>query len=258
MSDSALEFLVGSSVRPATLRSLRSHGPLSSRGLEDRVAASRRTLKRTLGEMESRGWVRPVDGGYELTSLGGTFLEAYEAFRDRERLADRLRPVFELTPAEVIDPDVDALTDATVVHPGDDPTEPIDRLVELRADAAHLRECAPYLLYDSVDQLATRVTDERPPPDVTLVLEDDQPPMERFPAGYRERFETLLDAPSVDVYAYPGDVRFALGVADDHAFVVGVDPDEGAHTLLETADAAAVDWGERRFESYRAASALRE
>lgn len=257
MPDTALEYLVGSSVRLDTLRALRTHGLLSIRELEDRVSASRRTLKRTLRAMESRGWVRTVDGAYELTSLGGTMLSAYEEFRDRERAAERLRPVFEQTPAAAIDLDVAALADANVVHPGDDPTEPIDRLLELRADAAELRECAPYLLYDTVDQLADRVTDDPSPPDVTLVLGDGAPPMDRFPAGYRERFETLVDAPTVDVHVHPDDLRFSFGVADDHAFVVGVDLDGAAHTLLETDDPEAVDWATRRFEEYLAASSPR-
>lgn len=257
MPDDALEYLVGSPVRLDTLRALRSDGPLSIRTLEDRVPASRRTLKRTLRTMASRSWVRDVDGEYELTSLGGTILSAYEEFRDRERLAERLRPVLEQTPASAVDLDIEALADATVVHPGDDPTAPIDRLLDLRANATELRECAPYLLYDTVQQLADRVTDDPSPPDVTLVLEDADPPMDRFPAGYQERFEALAGAPSVDVYAHPDDIRFAFGVADDHAFIVGVNLDGVAHTLLESDDPTVVDWATRRFEEYRSAASLR-
>lgn len=257
MSDAALDYLVGSPVRVGTLRAFRRDGVLSVRELDDRLSASRRTLKRTLREMRSRGWVRDVGDEYELTALGGTLLAAYEEFRDRERIAERLRPVLERTPAAAVDLDVEALADATVVDPGDDPTAPMDRLLDLRANATELRECAPYLLYDSVEQMADRVTDERSPPDVTLVLGDGDPAMDRFPTGYREQFEAMADAPSVDIYTHPDDIRFAFGVADDHAFVVGVALDGVDHTLLESDDPAAVDWATRRFEAYRSAATPR-
>lgn len=257
MSDDALDYLVGSPVRVDTLRAFRADGVLSARELDDRLSASRRTLKRTLREMCSRGWLREVGDGYELTTLGGTLLSTYEEFRDRERLAERLRPVLEQTPAAgvALDIDLEALDDATVVDTDDDPTDPIDHLLDLRANATELRECAPYLLYDSVEQLADRVTDDPSPPDVTLVLGDASPSMDRFPPGYRERFEALTDAPSVDVYASSDDIRFSFGVADDHAFVVGVALDGVAHTLLETDDPAVVEWANRRFEEYRSAAA---
>ncbi|WP_338741273.1 helix-turn-helix transcriptional regulator [Haloplanus salilacus] len=257
MSDTALDYLVGSPVRVETLRAFRADGILSARELDDRLSASRRTLKRTLREMCSRGWIREVDDAYELTSLGGMLLSAYEEFRDRECTAERLRPVFEQTPAAAVDLDVEAAADATVVDTDDDPTDPIDHLLDLRANATELRECAPYLLYDSVEQLAERVTDESSPPDVTLVLGTTSPPMERFPAGYREHFDAMVDAPSVDVYAHPDDIRFSFGIADDHAFVVGVNLDGVAHTLLESDDPAVVDWATRRFETYRVAAAPR-
>lgn len=254
MPDTAIEYLVGSAVRLDTLRSLRDHGMLSTRSLEERVAASRRTLKRTLGTMESRGWVRSADGEYELTSLGGTMLSAYEEFRHRERIAERLRPVLEQTPAASLDLDVETLADSNVIHPGSDPTAPIDRLLELRADAAEIKECAPFLLFDTIQQLADRATEERSPPDVTLVLEDGAPPTDRFPSGYQERFEEMVNAPSVDVHVHPDDIRFAFGVADDHAFIVGLNLNGIAHTVLDTADPAVVDWVERTFAEYVAAS----
>lgn len=257
MPDAAFDYLVGSPVRADTLRAFRTDRTLSARDLDDRLSASRRTLKRTLREMCSRGWVREVGDEYELTSLGGTLLATYEEVRDRERIADRLRPVLKRVPATAVDLDVETLADATVIDTDGDPTAPIDRLLDLRATATDLRECAPYLLYDSIQQLADRVTDEPSPPDVTLVLEDGDPPMDGFPSGYREQFEAVADTPSVDVYAHPDDIRFAFGVADDHAFIVGVDLDGAAHTLLESDDPAVVDWVMRRFEAYRSAATLR-
>ncbi|AZH24435.1 helix-turn-helix transcriptional regulator [Haloplanus aerogenes] len=248
MPDTALEYLAGSSVRPATLAAFREHGRLSLRNLDDRVSASRRTLKRTLTTMESRGWIRRVDGVYEFTALGDAIFDAYETFRDRERLAERVRPFLEHTPAEAFDLDIDALADANVVAPDDDPTAPVDRLMELRAEAARLREYAPFLLIDSVRQLAARVDNGQSAPDVTLVLETGRPG--GTTPEYRERFETLASAPSVDICRYPDGVPFAFGVADGHAFIGAADLDGMPCALLEGDSPELVAWVERTLDDY--------
>ncbi|WP_251329381.1 helix-turn-helix transcriptional regulator [Haloplanus pelagicus] len=248
MSDGALEYLLGSETRPETLTALRDAGALPARRLEERVATSRRTLKRTLRTMESRGWVRPAADGYELTALGEAILSAYDRFRDRARTARRFRPFLERTPASAFDLDVEVLADATVVRPDDDPTAPVDRLLELRAEATEVREVAPFLLRDTVEQLVDRVTGDRPP-DVTLVLEDATPTPSRFSPAYCDRFRCLLDASSVAVHVVD-DVPFALGVADRHAFVGSTDLEGMPGPLLESDDAAVVDWAERSVERY--------
>ena len=249
MSDTALEYLLGSETRPATLTALRDAGRLSARRLEEHVSASRRTLKRTLRTMESRGWVEPVDGGYELTALGAAALATYERCRKRERIARRVRPVLEHAPAAAFDLDVGALADATVIRPDEDPTAPVDRLLELRAGASTLREAAPFLLRDTVEQLADRVTAESPPPEVTLVLEDAEPSPEAYSGAYCDRFRELIEAPTVDVHV-ADEVPVAVGVADGHAFVGVADRDGVRGLLLESDDDAVVDWAERSIDRY--------
>ncbi|WP_248897958.1 helix-turn-helix transcriptional regulator [Haloplanus halobius] len=254
MSDTALEYLVGSTTRPATLTALRDHGRLSIRALEDRASVSRRTLKRTLGTMESRGWVQSVDGTYELTSLGVAILSAYERCRENERIAERFRPFLERTPASAFDLGIGELNGSNLVDPTGDPTAPTDRLLELRTDASRIRECAPFLLRDSVSQFVERATAERSPPSVTLVLADGRPTPEQYTEAYCEQFETLLDAPSVDVYANSDGVRIPFGLADGHAFVGSMEPDGMPHTLIDGEQSALVDWADRRFEAALAAA----
>jgi predicted transcriptional regulator len=252
MSDTALEYLAGSPIRPAILAALRDHGRLPLRDLVDRVSASRRTLKRTLRAMESRGWVHASNGTYEFTALGACILAAYEEFRDCERIADRLRPFLEHTPATVFDLDIDALADANVVEPVDDPTAFADTLLDIRASADRLREYAPFLLLDSVRQLSNRVDDGPPDPDVTLVVRTDAPP--RSSPEYADRFETLVEAPSVDVRRNPDGPMLGFGVADGHAFLGAAD-ENGTPTVLLTGESAAlVEWVESRFEVVHAAA----
>jgi len=246
MSDTALEYLAGSVVRPDSLAVLRDGGRLSLRDLADRVSASRRTVKRTLNAMESRGWVRPTNGAYELTALGVAMLSAYETFRERSHTATRLRPFLEHVPASLFDLDIDVLADATVVTPDDDPTVIADRLVDLRSGATRIREYTPYLLLDSVRQFADQVGGDQLYPDVTLVVETDTPP--RSSTEYAEGFETLVTASDADVRRHPDGPSFGFGIVDGWAFL-GVADDSGMPAALLKSDAPElVSWVERRFE----------
>lgn len=252
MSDTALEYLVGSTTRPDTLAALRDQGRLSIRGLEDRVAASRRTLKRTLGAMESRGWVRDVDGGYELTSMGMAMLSTYETCRERERIIDRFRPFLEHAPAAAFGLDIDVLADAELIRSDDDPAAPVDRLVDIRAGATRIRECAPFLLWDTVQQLVERVTGEDPP-DVTFVLNAVEPTTE-YTEAYRESFERLAAAPSVDIYHHPDEIHLPFGLVDGRVVIGALDADGMGHALVESEADPLVEWAEWRFEEYLAAA----
>lgn len=252
MSATALEYLAGSPVRPDMLVVLREHGLLSLRNLADHVSASRRTVKRTLSEMESRGWVRATEGAYELTALGDAMLSAYERFRERSHVATRFQPFLEHVPASMFDLDVEVLADATVVAPEDDPTAFADRMVSLRSDAARIREYAPFLMLDTVRQLARRVENGQPTPDMTLVVRTDAPPPSS--PEYHDRFETLVEAPGVDVRRYPDGPMLGFGVVDGRAFL-GATADDGTPRFLLESDASElVSWVERQFESCLAAA----
>jgi predicted transcriptional regulator len=246
MADSSFEYLAGSELRPAVLAVLRAEA-LPLREVADRVSASRRTVKRTLSAMESRGWIRPANGAYELTALGATVLAAHEVFRERIRIATRLRPFLERVPASEFDPGIDALADATVYTPDDDPTAFVDRLVELRSGATRVHEYAPFLMLDSLEQFSEGFGNGQPDADVTLAVRTDTPP--RSSPAYDERFEALVAAPHAEVYVDPdGPTNIAFGVADGTAFL-GVADDDGMPSALLEGDAPElVSWVERQVD----------
>jgi predicted transcriptional regulator len=247
MAESTFEYLAGSELRPTVLVVLRTEGPLPLREVADRVSASRRTVTRTLSEMESRGWIRPVDGAYELTTLGATVLAAREEFRERTRIATRLRPFLERVPASAFDPGIDALADATVYTPDDDPTAFVDRLVELRSGATRVREYTPFLMLDSLEQFAEGFGNGRSDADVTLVVRTDTPP--RSTPAYDERFAALVAAPHAEVSVDPdGPTSIAFGVADGTAFLGVADDDGMPGALLEGDAPELVSWVERRVD----------
>jgi predicted transcriptional regulator len=246
MADSSFEYLAGSELRPAVLAVLRAEA-LPLREVADRVAASRRTVKRTLSAMESRGWIRPADGAYELTTLGATVLAAHEAFRERIRTARRLRPFLERVPASEFDPGIDALADVSVYTPDDDPTAFVDHLVELRSGATRVREYTPFLMLDSLEQFSEGFGNGGSDGDVTLVVRTDTPP--RSSPTYDERFTALVEAPHADLYVDPdGPTDIAFGVADGTAFLGVADDDGMPGALLEGDATELVSWVERHVD----------
>jgi len=246
MADSSFEYLAGSEFRPAVLAVLETE-VLPLREVADRVSASRRTVKRTLSAMESRGWIRPADGAYELTTLGATVLAAHEAFRERTRIATRLRPFLERVSASEFDPGIDALADATVYTPDDDPTAFVDRLVELRAGATRIREYTPFLMLDSLEQFSEEFGNAQSVGDVVVVIRTDTPP--RSTPAYDERFEALVAAPHAEVSVDPaGPTDIAFGVADGTAFLGAADDDGMPGALLVGDAPELVSWVERRID----------
>ena len=211
------------------------------------LSVSRRTLKRTLGQMEGRGWVRPRDGEYELTALGDAMFTAYETFRERERAIRRCRSFLEHTPADQFDAGVDALADVTLVSAESDPSAPVDRIVEIRNAATEIRQYAPFLFIDTVRQLADRATGESPL-NATLVLGQALP--DNVSAEYREQFEALAAAPGVDVYIYPDGPWLGLGVADGHAYVGVSDVERVPRALLEGDTPSLVAWVNQQLDRY--------
>ncbi|MFB6108239.1 MAG: helix-turn-helix transcriptional regulator [Haloplanus sp.] len=247
MSDTVLDYLARSTSRREVLVAFRDHGRLTPRVLESHVSVSRRTLKRTLDNMASRGWIRAVDDGYELTALGATVLRAYECFHERTTAAARLSTFLSHLPSS-FDLDPTRLADANLaVATENDPYAPVDRLMELRADASFVREAARFLYEDSVRQLTARAHDD-PPARVHLVLMTDPDVSVARPVG----FEKLLDAPSVDC-RFVDTVDFLFGVVDDRAFV-GATEDDQLRVFADTDDVAVVEWVERRFRALRDAA----
>ena len=246
MADSTFEYLAGSELRPAVLAVLRTEA-LPLREVADRVSASRRTVKRTLSAMESRGWIRPTNGAYELTALGATVLAAHEEFRERSRIARRLQPFLERVPASEFAPGIDALADATVCTPDDDPTAFVDRLVELRAGATRIREYTPFLLLDSLEQFSKGFGNGQSDGDVMVVVRTDTPP--RSTPAYDERFAALVESRHAEVSVDPGGpTNIAFGVADGTAFLGVADDDGMPGALLEGDAPELVSWVERQVD----------
>lgn len=252
VSNGALTFLAGSENRVEVLMLLRDDGPFEQRGIVDAVDASKRTVKRSLDSLEDHGWVSASDRRkeYRITALGELVLDAYTDVVDRLSVADRLGPFLERVPADALDIDPLALVDAEVVTRGDNqPYAPMDRVLEVRRDASHIREVVDIIQADSVGQLRERVESGDLEADVVLeagvldaVAEND---------GYADQFEAALAADDVTFHVFDGSLSFVFGVMDD-VVVLGVTDNQGLPEAVIISDDPTVrQWATARFESYR-------
>ncbi|MFC6989354.1 helix-turn-helix transcriptional regulator [Haloplanus sp. GCM10025708] len=252
MSDTAIRYLVGSDNRRRVLAALRADGPLTRRDLEDRIAASRRTVKRTLGELEDRGWIRPVGEGYDATALGVSVLDALDGALDRVDLATRFAPLLSHVPGDAVDLDVGGLADATLVSPTEgNPYAAMHRLHELRTGAAYVRELAPTPCLDGVEQLTERIGSADDPPDVEAVVEAAALDAVDSSSDVRAELEALATAETADVRTCDQAIPVVLGVYDETAVIGALDDDGILVALAETTDPAVRDWVVDEYRSYR-------
>lgn len=251
-SNGAVSFLAASENRVEALVALRESGPTDQRSVAESVDASRRTVKRTLVALEERGWIVSVAGSgeYRISALGTLVLDAYLDVMERLSAADQLGAFLEHVPAEQFDLDPLALADAEVVTRGENqPYAPMDRVLEVRRNASHIREVVDIIQADSAGQLRERVVAGELEAEVVLeagvldaVAEHD---------GYAEEFEAALAADNVTFHVFEGEVPFVFGLMDD-VVVMGVTDEMGMpDTVVVSDDPVVRKWAENRFESYR-------
>ncbi|MFB6122376.1 MAG: helix-turn-helix transcriptional regulator [Haloferacaceae archaeon] len=252
MPEPAIRYLVGSDNRRRALAALRADGPLTRRDLEDEMSVSRRTLTRTLGELEDRNWVRRTDEGYDATALGVVVLDALEDALDSAALATRFAPLLGNIPGDALDLNVAALADATLVSPTEgNPYAAIHRLHELRADAAYVRELAPTLCVDGIEQLTERVVSETDPPDVEAVVESATLESVASSPDVAADLETFVSAETCDARVCDAEIPYVLAVFDETAVVCALDDEGIPVALAETTNPDVRDWVVDEYRSYR-------
>lgn len=252
VSNGAVSFLAASENRVDVLVTLRNSGPVDQRTVAEGVDASRRTVKRTLDALEERGWVveTTVNGEYRISALGELVLDAYLDVVDRLSVADRLGPFLERIPADALDIDPLAFADAeVVVREEGKPYAPMDRVLEIRRDASHIREVADIVQADSAQQLRERV--ESGELEAEVVLEAGVLDAVADHDGYAAEFEAALASDGATFYVFEGEVPFVFGLMDE-TVLLGVTDDMGVPGATVVSDRPEIRaWAVDRFESYR-------
>lgn len=253
-ADDTISFLTASTTRARALRALASEGELARDELYDRLDASRRTVKRALAALSERGFVACGPGGerYRLTSLGDSIAAAYRSCIERTATAERLAPFLSRVDADAFDLDVAALADAEVVVATDAaPFAPLDRFLELRANARSVRVLSPLVQAQSLSRAAERVGDDEFR--FAAVVSADAVDAARSTPEYERAFRETLGADSFETYRYEGTVPFVVALIDG-TVALGVTEGETPHALVLSENERAREWATATFERYRDAA----
>lgn len=246
-----VEFLCQSENRVAVLRALADGGRQDRYALEECVDATRRTILRTVNALAERGFVEETDEGIGLTALGRHVVTHYERLIDELALEPDVEGFLAAVPADAIDVDLERLRtgEVTAAAPGS-PFAPLDRSLELRADASEIRELAPGIERRSVEQLAERVTEDD---DLTveIVVTEDVLAAVDDGAPYGDAHETVLAADAVDMAVHPGPFEVAVGIADEVVFLVAENGDGQPSAILESDDPVVRQWATAVVDRYR-------
>ncbi|PSP78784.1 transcriptional regulator [Halobacteriales archaeon QS_1_68_20] len=247
-----IDFLASSTHRVEVLRALDDDGPLSRRTIQDRVDASRSTVKRALDGLAELDWVAETDDGYVITPVGSAVLSAYAEFADAVRTAESVAPVFRWLPETDPDFDLRSLDDAEVVVASEgDPYAPAIHQTELMQSVKRFRGLFPSIDREGIRRVHDRIVAGHLEAEI-VVSADVAATIREEP--YADLFREPLATGRLSV-SVVDEVPFHLGLPDDGSVQVGVEDDEGLpRALLDTGDEAVRRWGKRRYEEYRSAA----
>lgn len=224
------------------------------RDLMARLDSPRSTIQRNLSVLEEQGWVEPTTSGYTTTAVG-TFL--YEEFVELNETVDtvhRMAPFFEAvdSPPEI---DIRTMTDAfvTTPEPGQ-PNAPTKRLFDAFDGSDFVYGFLPAVSYFIVELFEHKergiVEHEYIVPDDVFDILDERTPDERA-----DEFEKSV---RVELRCYEDTIPYGLFVSGGRLVLAAYDGIGRIHALVESTNEAAVEWGERTYDTYRRQSSKPE
>ncbi|RQG92089.1 helix-turn-helix transcriptional regulator [Natrarchaeobius chitinivorans] len=234
--------LFSSPHRLALLRELRSQ-PADTQSLTDALSISRVTVQRHLNRCSKLGWIRKVDGRYELTPVGKHACEAATAFLDRLSVLGEYEDIVHTLAAVDDSFDPLLLADATIsVAEPSNPHEPIIHYRNTVTEAAtdSIRGILPVF-----SELLTEVHRDLLKSEVETELVVTQSVLEAAPPD-----ATDIPSDSFGLYVIDEPLEFGLTLFDETA-VVGT-YDEGTFvSCIESTDPAFREWVVAVYEGYR-------
>ncbi|WP_353633670.1 GntR family transcriptional regulator [Halobacterium sp. NMX12-1] len=227
--------------------------PRDKRALVAATDVSRSTVDRALRDLESHGLVERAGGEYRATTYGDLLAGEFASLLDTAAAAWEIRDVLEKIPTDELGFELSRLADADVTTPTSaDPTAPMQRVVELKRGATRVRSLASGRSPGALD--AHEEAAGRGDHLFASVCSTDLLAWLASDPERREQVAGLLDADSVEVYAYDGDIPFPVGITEDVVFF-GVESEEGAPVaLVETTDERVREWAIEAFETRREAA----
>lgn len=244
-------FLARSSARFELLDAL-VESPRSRRELADRIAVSRPTLSRLLGELDERDWIDGTNGRYGATSRGRSVAIAFDQLLSNLAAADALEGVLGWLPIEAFDFDLARLHDAAVVAADwDDPTASIHHVAELVRGADRARIAGPGVTRE-VSEAIRALTIERGGA-FEGITDADALAVAREDETIREALAAVLDSGRATLYEHPGELPpYVCSIIDDAVVLCGHEDRGPALQAVVSDDATVRSWAESWFTARRA------
>jgi len=238
----SVQFLAQSPNRVAILGALDDGSVKDRYDLEGSIEATRRTVLRTLGDLVEYGFVQERNDGYRRSTLGGRVYREYKAFVENVTFEDELATFLSDVPDDLFSFPVDRFEDSEVtVATAGGSYAPLDRLLDLRADATRIRDLAPAVERRSVRQLADRIEDGVDV-SVEIVLSETALEAASTDQQYAPVHETTVTADAVDMFVAPGEFEIGMCIADRTVAIGTPGPNDHVRALCVTDDPVVLEW----------------
>lgn len=258
----SIEYLCNSPSRLRILGALNDN-QMDVRDLVAKLDSPRSTIQRNLSVLEEQGWIESTSSGYTTTAVGTVLREEFVELNETVDILHRMAPFFERmdSPPEI---DVRAMTDALVTTPEPGrPNAPTGRLFDAFDGADFVHGFLPVVssfvaeLFEHKDRGIVE-HEYIVPANVFDALD------ERASDGSADEVETSAH---VEIRRYEDAIPYGLFVSEKRLVLTAYDEIGRIHALVESTAPAAVEWGDRTYETYRrqstqpntdAASAIRD
>lgn len=238
-------YLAGSPVRIAVLRELDAE-PLRPAALTERVDATRTTVQRSLAGFRERDWVRKVDARYRLTATGDRMRAAYEDLLAEAERAREVGPLVANADAfEAGLPPAALEAGEVIVADGRDPFAPIDRFLDVFADAegGHVRAVSPI-----VSRAFNETAAELLAADTTIDLVIDRAVVAASESDFEPALRRAIENGSVSVYVHPEPIETGLCAFEDTSCLAAYDDGNNMRALLSSDAPVVRDWVRNRID----------
>lgn len=244
----SLEFLSSSPVRVRILDALAAE-PATAQAIEAETGVPRSTLRRNLGELVDRGYVRrsAASGTYSLSAVGDAVRKTIRSTMATVADAEALAPFLEHFP-ESVPVSANALADCEVVGSGAaEPFEPVSAVRDRLRGSERVRGFVPVINPLYLKGLHAWVGDDRPfelvAPRSAYASRFDRSP---------DRLRDIAAASNVTLYESEAVPEYALGFLDDEVLLGAFDDHMRTHSVLfADHDAPVTEWANERYDAIR-------
>jgi len=230
------------------LNTLRGEGGLRQSEIRDATDYSKSTTHRRIKKAVEMGLVFRNDGVYHLSELGERVSEKASGYVSAVDRAYELRE-FVKTVSDA-DIDITEVSDAEVTRSSSaNPVAPLVRLAEVTVNASEVRVVTNSIAPESFEVGREEIRDGSL--EVEMVVDRRTVESIRGSDWFGEELERDLRTGNFDLWVHEEDVPYQIGVMDDKLCLGAEDENRMPVAMLETRDEDAVEWGLRKFESYR-------